>query len=304
MEVKRSSDLTNQPIDESTNTIELLAPAKINLFLYVVGQRPDGYHELCSLMCCVALFDRLSIELGGLQTRIFCDPSDLPDDDSNLALKAAVVFNRTLTDLSDIVPCNVSIRLIKQIPTGAGLGGGSSDAAAVLSGLNEFYHRPFDRRELHHMALSLGADVPFFIDQRPALAEGVGERLTPYTGLPSLWAVLVYPGFSLSTAQVFKNLNLALTKTKKKFRYFPFKNGKFSVSHHLHNDLEAGVGDHFPVIEKIKEDLLNQGAIGSLMTGSGSVVYGLFADEAEALKAKAVLDRQSGRTAFAAKVLT
>jgi 4-diphosphocytidyl-2-C-methyl-D-erythritol kinase len=155
------------------------------------------------------------------------------------------------------------------------------------------------------MAVRLGADVPFFIDARPATAQGIGERLTPYEGLPPLWAVLIYPGFGLSTAQVYNGFNLALTKSKKKLRNLPFKNGFFSATHHLHNDLEAGVGDHFAVIEKVKRALLDKGAIGSLMTGSGSVVYGLFADEIGANRAKAAmdLDDMPGQRGFVARLL-
>ncbi|MFZ1985183.1 MAG: 4-(cytidine 5'-diphospho)-2-C-methyl-D-erythritol kinase [Desulfatitalea sp.] len=286
-------------------TIELLAPAKINLCLHVLGRRPDGYHELYSLICCVALYDRLLLTLGGSADEIVCDPPWVPADSSNLALKAAVLFNDTLAGETDRTVQRVAIQLSKCIPVGAGLGGGSSDAAAVLNGLNRHYGRPLDRHHLHALALRLGADVPFFIDQRPAIAQGIGERLTPYEGLPPLWAVLVYPGFALSTVQVYQSLNLALTKSKKKIRYFRFKKGNFSVTHHLHNDLEAGVGDHLPVIEKIKDELSNQGAIGSLMTGSGSVVYGLFADEAGARRAKAAvdLDPTPGRRTFVAGLL-
>jgi 4-diphosphocytidyl-2-C-methyl-D-erythritol kinase len=297
-------DFANQRLNGST-PIELLAPAKINLCLHVLGRRPDGYHELYSLICCVALYDRLRLTLGGSADEIVCDPSWVPADGSNLALKAALLFNDTLAGETDRTVQRVAIHLNKCIPMEAGLGGGSSDAAAVLNGLNRYYGRPLDRQHLHALALRLGADVPFFIDQRPAIAQGIGERLTPYEGLPPLWSVLVYPGFGLSTVQVYKNLNLALTKSKKKLRYFPFKNGIFSATHHLHNDLEAGVGDQFPVIEKIKAELLNQGAIGSLMTGSGSVVYGLFADEASAHRAKAALDLDPtpGRRTFVAGLL-
>jgi 4-diphosphocytidyl-2-C-methyl-D-erythritol kinase len=299
---KRMDESTFQRIDESTS-IELLAPAKINLFLYVLGRRIDGYHELFSLMCCISLYDRLVLKAGEPQNEIICSHPGLPCDASNLALKALLAFNQSLRRDTEIIPRMISIRLTKHIPVGAGLGGGSSDAAAVLNGLNRFYGRPFGRDRLLEMALGLGADVPFFIDQRPALAEGIGERLTPYHRLPPLWTVLVYPGFALSTAQVFKNLNLALTKSKKKLRNFPFNNGNFSAPHHLHNDLEAGVGDRFPVIQQIKQELLALGAIGSLMTGSGSGVYGLFAEEAVAQEAKAALGELPERQVFAARLL-
>lgn len=296
---------TNQPIDRSTDqpAIELLAPAKINLFLHVVGRRPDGYHELYSLMCCVGLYDRLIVEVGAAQNEIHCDASQLPCDPTNLALKAALLFNQSLQSLAGQSPVPVAIHLHKQIPVGAGLGGGSSDAAAILNGLNRYHGNPFDLFQLQALALQLGADVPFFLEGRPAIAQGIGERLTLCTGLPAYWVVLIYPGFGVSTAQVYKNLNLALTKSKKKLRNLPFINGDFSPSHHLHNDLEAGVGDHFTVIAKLKEDLLNQGAIGSLMTGSGSAVFGLFHDETRAQHAKTALSQLPGSQVFVTRML-
>ena len=298
------NESTQRRINVSAGTIELLAPAKINLFLYVTGRRPDGYHELCSLMCCVSLYDRIVIRMGVPGNEIICDHPDAPGNENNLAFKAAILFNDVLFNEARITPDKLSIHLDKQIPVGAGLGGGSSDAAAVLNGLNAYYDQPLDRRQLHAMALTLGADVPFFIDQIPALAQGVGERLTPYEGLPSLWAVLIYPGFGISTAQVFKNFKLRLTKSEKELRYFPFKNRKFDASRHLYNDLEQGVGNHSQVIEKSKKDLLALGALGALMTGSGSVVFGLFTDEAGAQSAKHVLEQQAGRTIWVAQLIT
>lgn len=283
--------------------MELLAPAKINLFLYVTGRRPDGYHELCSLMCAVAIHDRLVLRIGGARNTVDCHGCDLPLDDTNLALRAVTVFNAALTAETDLRPEKVAIRLVKKIPVGAGLGGGSSDAAAVLKGLDAYHGHPFDEGRLCALALTLGADVPFFIRGRPALVTGIGERIRPYAGLPAMDVVIVYPGFGLSTAAVFKNLNLALTKSKKKLRYFPFNNGSFSATHHLHNDLEAGVGEQFTVLADIKERLCRLGAMGAAMTGSGSAVFGLFANAADALKAKDVLDRQPGWQVFATRLL-
>lgn len=284
--------------------MELWAPAKINLFLRVTGRRPDGYHELRSLMCCVDLCDRVVLQPGASRSEIVCTHPAVPCDAANLALKAAVRFNLALDAETGLTPLNVAIHLTKHIPVGAGLGGGSSDAAAVLKGLNRHYGNPFDTRRLHALALSLGADVPFFIDGRPALVAGIGEKLTPYVGLPAWHVVLVYPGFGLSTARVYEGLNLALTKSKKKLRYIPFNNGGFRATHHLRNDLEAGVGDQFSVIADIKAQLLRQGAMGSLMTGSGSAVFGLFADAASASKAKAALDRHDQWQVFATRLLT
>lgn len=287
----------------SNQVIALSAPAKINLFLYVTGRRPDGYHELCSLMCCVGLYDQMTLTLGSSRNEIVCDQPDVPSNAANLALKAVLTYNEALARHASFAPLKVAIELNKQIPTGAGLGGGSSDAAAVLKGLNRHYHEPFDQKQLMQMALSLGADVPFFIEGRPAIARGIGEQLAYFEGLSPLWVLLIYPGFGLSTARVFKNVTLALTKSEKELRYFPFKNGKFSVAHHLHNDLEHAVGAYFPEVQRYKKALLSQGAMGALMTGSGSVVFGLFGNEHQAQKAKHNLEQQPGTRIMIAQLL-
>jgi len=283
--------------------IELLAPAKINLFLHVLGRRSDGFHDLCSLMCCVSLYDRLVLTPAGFEREMSCSDPDLPCDDTNLALKALRAFNRSLSREIGIEPHGFSIHLDKRIPVAAGLGGGSSDAAAVLKGLNRYHGNPFDRQALLSLAARLGADVPFFIDQRPAVAAGIGERLTAYHGLPPLGALLVCPDFGISTAEVFENLNFGLTKSKKKLRYLPFKNGNFSANKHLHNDLEAGVIRRFPVIARIKKMLQDQGAIGSMMSGSGSTVFGLFVDQAAAERAEKTLDRPDAWQVYATRLL-
>jgi 4-diphosphocytidyl-2-C-methyl-D-erythritol kinase len=269
--------------------MKIRAPAKINLFLQVLGRRDDGFHELRSLMCCVALHDTLVLDIGTARSELTCSDNRIPCDENNLALKAVLLFNRVLATETAIAPLNVSIELIKRIPAGAGLGGGSSDAAAVLNHLNRYYGNPLNNERLHALALALGADVPFFIHGRPAIATGVGERLEPYAGLHPWGVVVVYPGFGLSTAEVFKNLNLGLTKCEKRLRYFPFKYGKFDIVRHLCNDLETVAVHRFPVIETIKKELLNQGAMGSLMTGSGSAVFGLFSDLKAARRAADVV---------------
>ncbi len=272
--------------------MEIQAPAKINLFLEILRRRDDGYHELRTLMCCIGLCDTLKVTLGGTANRIRCDHPDVPSDESNLALKAAELFNQTLVEQAGIESRHVTIELTKNIPAGAGLGGGSSDAAAVLNLLNDAYKNPFSVARLQHMASALGADVPFFILRQPALAGGIGEQLESFGGLSPWGVVVVYPGFGVSTAQVFENLNLGLTKCKKKLRYSLFHQGKFDPSRHLCNDLETVAIRRFPLLGEIKKDLLNQGAIGSLMTGSGSAVFGLFTDISAARRAANRMRRQ------------
>jgi 4-diphosphocytidyl-2-C-methyl-D-erythritol kinase len=283
--------------------LSVAAPAKINLFLQVIGRRQDGYHELRTLMCCVGLYDRLHLRFGTRSNEFFCKYPQVPSDGRNLACRAAECFNKHLAAETNSIAQNLSIQLIKSIPAGGGLGGGSSDAAAVLKACNRFYGEPFNRDRLTAMALTLGADVPFFIDQVPALATGVGEKLSPYDGLSPLGVVLVYPGFGISTAEVFKNLNLRLTKCEKKIRYFSFINEKFSATRHLCNDLESAVVERFPIIKRIKKELLDKGAMGALMTGSGSTVFGLFANLADARAAARLLKRQNGWRIFSTQIV-
>jgi 4-diphosphocytidyl-2-C-methyl-D-erythritol kinase len=281
----------------------LSAPAKINLFLQVTGRRSDGYHELRSLMCCVGLFDTLTLTIGTDQSGIECNHPDVPGDKTNLAFQAAQLYGRELESHTGICPHNVFIKLDKTIPVGAGLGGGSSNAAAVLKGLNRHYKEPFSRADLGSMAVRLGADVPFFIDAVPSLATGIGERLTPIRGLSPLEVLLVYPGFGISTAEAFKNLNLRLTKCEKKLRNLSFDATGFDAVRYLCNDLETAVAKRYPVIEEIKKELIKQGAKGALMTGSGSTVFGIFSSATDSRKAEKVFARHNGWAVFATRLL-
>lgn len=283
--------------------MELRAPAKVNLYLKVVGRRPDGYHELISLMSCVGIYDRITLTFGVGTTGIEAGASDLPCDRSNIALAAALNFQQALERSGRAKQTSVFIQLNKIIPIGAGLGGGSSDAATVLKGLNAHHGHPFQRHELLALALELGADVPFFIDARPAIAQGVGEKLRPYQGLPAADIVIVYPGIGISTAKVFQNLNLRLTKRQKENRNFPFENGDFIVPEHLSNDLESVARRFCPIIGDIKTALLNLGATGAMMTGSGSAVFGLFDTSAKASEAGRMLQKNGQFQVFITRLL-
>ena len=152
--------------------MKILSPAKINLFLQITGRRNDGYHDLVTLMCCVGLYDTVSLVFGAKETTVACDHPNVPEDETNLAFGAASLFLKALNKNE-----GVKIFIQKQIPVAAGLGGGSSNAAAVFLGLNRYYGYPFSTEELMSMGLSIGADVPFFIFQRPAIASGIGEKL-------------------------------------------------------------------------------------------------------------------------------
>jgi len=264
--------------------MRILSPAKINLFLKITGKRPDGYHDLVSLMCCVGLYDTVSLSFGVKETSVSCRYPDVPEDETNLAAAAASLFFNTL-NIND----GVKISIEKQIPVGAGLGGGSSNAAAVFLGLNRYYGDAFSQEKLISMGRSIGADVPFFIFRKPAIVSGIGETLNAYQGLESFKVLLVFPGFGISTAKVYKNLNLGLTNCKKKLRSFLLNQQSFDPGCHLCNDLEPTVASMYPGIFTAKEALLKHGALGALMSGSGSTVFGLFSDSHTAFKANRAL---------------
>jgi len=270
-----------------------LYPAKINLFLQVTGKRADGYHELFSLMCCVDLFDKIFLQFGLKNIQIESSHPQIPLDDTNLAHRAATVFFKALN-----VNDGLKIFIDKFIPVAAGLGGGSSNAASVLKGLNHHYGNPFSRNQLMSMGLGLGADVPFFLFGKPALASGIGEKLEAYPGPLPFHIVVVYPGFKVSTREVFQNLNLGLTNCEKKIKK-PFSiKIDFDPGLHLCNDLEIVTASEYPVITSIKEQLLIQGASGALMSGSGPTVFGLFSDSHTAERAKQAIDENTRWDAF------
>jgi len=254
--------------------MKILSPAKINLFLHVCGKRADGYHELFSLMCCVTLFDELSLQIGrGKSTEIHCSHPALPSDKTNLAHRAACLFQSKLG-----LTRGIHIDLNKRIPVAAGLGGGSSNAASILMALNTYYDHPFSREQLMDLGLALGADVPFFIFHRPAIATGVGEKLVAFEGALPYRILLLFPGFKVSTAETFQNLNFGLTNEQKKPTSNDLKRNRFDPAYHLINDLERVTAQKHPDIGLAKEKLLNLGAIGALMSGSGPTVFGLFAN--------------------------
>jgi 4-diphosphocytidyl-2-C-methyl-D-erythritol kinase len=279
--------------------MKIFSPAKINLFLQVLGKRPDGYHDLMSLMCCIGLYDTVLLTFGVKNIAVSCHHPGVPEDDKNLAFGAAHLFLKTLNKNE-----GVKIVIQKQIPVAAGLGGGSSNAAAVFLGLNRYYGYPFSTEELMSMGLSIGADVPFFIFQKPAIATGIGEKLEAYQNLKNLKILLVFPDISVSTADVYKKLNLGLTKCEKKLKSFLLNKQRFDPRYHLCNDLEAVTASTYPVIKTVKEALLSHGALGALMTGSGPTIFGLFSDSNAALKASQALFRIHKWETYLADMIT
>jgi len=263
------------------SSITALSPAKINLLLKVLKKREDGYHELYTLMQPVSLFDKIFIDAAdGEGISIECSHSGVPSDNSNLACRAASLFLEKTA-----LKKRVSLNIEKTIPVGAGLGGGSSNAATVLISLNKLLNAGLSDDELKDMGAKIGSDVPFFIMQSPAIATGRGEALRAVR-LPALYYVLINPGFSVSTKWVYENLNLTNNPEDNIFIYSDrlFESEK-TLADNLANDLEAVTLTKFPEIERLKRLLLEAGAEGALMSGSGPTVFGLFTEEEEAIGA-------------------
>lgn len=252
--------------------MEIQSPAKINLFLEICNKRPDGYHNLNTLMCCISLYDIVRLTFGQKNISVHCAHPDVPENETNLAWRAAQLFFDTAR-----IDEGVRIDIEKNIPIGAGLGGGSSNAAAVLKGLNSYYGSPVSETPLMAAGKSIGADVPFFIYGKPAVATGIGDILTPCDCIKSCPIILIYPSVPVSTAEVYKKLNLTLTKTKKINTKTLFElNLDQDSAKELFNDLESVAVKICPEILEVKASLLANNALTALMTGSGSAVFGLF----------------------------
>lgn len=274
----------------TAETLALDAPAKINLYLRVTGRRADGYHYLATLMQKVSLFDRVLLRKIDTGIRVFCPDSGLPENEGNLVYRAARLFLQTMAQRLH-GELGVEITLHKKIPLAAGLGGGSSDAAAVLLGLNRLFATRCTESELLAMGGRLGADVPLFIVDWPvAWATGIGDRLhhaVPVTGYRIL---LVNPGFSVATAWVYEKF--ALTAAGKKINLHNFHDEHAEGADcpftrrairpdELVNDLEAVTARQFQQISSLRERLLKGGAVAAMMTGSGPSVFGLFQEQEE-----------------------
>ncbi len=267
------------------NSIKLLSPAKVNLTLRVLGQRPDGYHEISTIMQPVDLFDEISIETGGNEgIEIDSSGIEIPAGKDNLAWKAADMFLQECG-----INTGVKIFIRKNIPAGAGLGGGSSNAAAVLTGLNKI-SSALTEEKLLSIAPRLGADVPFFIRSVTALAEGIGEKITVLKDFPLFSYVILCPPLHVSTGDVYMKWD-EMHKTgaeedlpgrggiADEIERFKQEKGELPLS----NDLEIPAMELHPEIKAFKEILASLGAKDILMTGSGSAVFAAFRNEREAL---------------------
>ncbi len=265
------------------------APAKVNLILDVLGRRADGYHDVAMLMVRLSLHDQVRVVLdSGSAIVATCPGLELAPGEQNIAARAARLLLDHLGERR-----GVAIHIEKNIPAAAGLGGGSSDAAAVLLALNDLLGAGLSRGELQALGVRLGADVPFFLcGEMAAWATGIGERLEPWRGLPPCWLVLVNPRFAVSTAWVYQNLGLTHPRRMSKIPRFPVRVGELVQL--LRNDLETVTVSRHPEIAAIKGRLAEMGALGALMSGSGPTVFGVFAGQTAAEQAATELARGSG----------
>ena len=266
--------------------MQVLAPAKINLSLKILGRRNDGFHELDTLIAPISLYDEIRIDKGRLGNGIEfrCDDPSVPQGDDNLAVRAAKAFFAT----TKIEPA-VSIELKKKIPHGAGLGGGSSDAASALLALNDLFETKLSREALAEMAEPLGSDVPFFLFQSEAVCKGHGEMVAPVKLQRQFSILLMKPAFAVSTAWAYSHWQYS-----RELPGIPYEAQEFADQTFV-NDLERPVFEKFVFLAQLKMWLLSQSEVGAgLMSGSGSTMFAVMRENADAdsvaTRTKAQLD--------------
>ena len=267
------------------------ANCKINVHLRIVGKLPNGYHELETIFQEIAIFDEIDIRSNSTGEITFQSSGiKIPDDGVNICTKSAEILQKKFNVKNG---CNISLK--KNIPIGAGLGGGSSDSATVLKALNDLWELKLSDSELEKIGLELGADVPFFIKGGCALATGIGEKLTQInTVLKDGYILLIYPNIHVNTSDAYRNLNLNLTKNTSNGIFALALNSSSDI--HLNydeftNDFESYVFKEHGEIERIKNALLNKGAEYAAMSGSGSTVFGFFKDKLKLEKSKNLIDQ-------------
>jgi len=277
-------------------TIERRSPCKVNLVLNILGKRADGFHELETVMHPIAYYDHLTFKCNGSVRKtgsgepinLSCSDPSLPTDKSNLVYRAAQSFLQA-AGIKDVV----SIHLEKRIPMAAGLGGGSGNAAMTLLGLNELFGSPLGPKKLDGIAASLGSDIPFFLQDGPALATGRGDQIKTLPSFPALKGtafLLIHPGFGIATAWAYQQLA----------RFPEVLNGRHgraeqliaALNHSasgpgeacklLYNSLEAPALEKYPLLQLFQDFLRSNGAVGTLMSGSGSTTFAIAKDQATA----------------------
>ncbi|HEU0011059.1 MAG TPA: 4-(cytidine 5'-diphospho)-2-C-methyl-D-erythritol kinase [Verrucomicrobiae bacterium] len=278
--------------------LEKKSPCKVNLLLNILGPRPDGFHELETILQPVKLYDTLRFTRLGQTLELSCSDPSLPTDSRNLVHRAATAFLEAAGARE-----GVRIYLEKKIPQAAGLGGGSGNAATTLLGLNELFGLPLSAGQLHDLAARLGSDVPFFLQNQPALATGRGEHIEPLAPFPALAGamfLLIHPGFGISTAWAYKQL----------VRFPAALNGQpgrarklidlllgadlAAAGREFYNTLEAPALEKFPLLALFQEFLRAQGVPATLMSGSGSTTFTIVRTETEARKLESQIQAKFG----------
>lgn len=252
------------------------APAKINFALDVLGKRPNGYHDVAMIMQTVALYDTITVNTDCQEIKLSSNCAEIPLDESNIAYRAAQYIKNKYN-----IESGVHIHIEKRIPVAAGLAGGSTDAAAVLKLLNKAWELGLSTAELMEAGLTLGADVPFCIQGGTCLAEGLGEKLTIIDKTPDCYVLLVKPSFGVSTKEVYQGLKLDEISNRPNIPEMLQaieKDDIKALCHSMGNVLETVTTNKHPFIIELKQKMIEYGAVGSLMSGSGPTVFGIFED--------------------------
>lgn len=275
--------------------VSVNAPAKINLGLQILGKREDGFHDLISIFQTIDLYDCLTFKPASAGETIFsCSDRALPQGKDNLVCRAVDIF-REATGIEE----GIEIHLKKHIPYGAGLGGGSSDAASVLLALNDLWCTEFDIKKLQDLGLQLGSDVPFFMQKGTALVQGRGERLCYIPWRADVYYVLVAPTFEVATGWAYANYKKALTGNGGYANFLnsvnPDEMGAFDLLRHLENDFLPLILQTHPEVGSILQKLEDYGAVATSLSGSGSTLYGVFKEKREAQEACSAFEKGGNR---------
>jgi 4-diphosphocytidyl-2-C-methyl-D-erythritol kinase len=280
--------------------LEKQSACKVNLLLNILGKRPDGFHELETVMHPVPVYDRLTFQRSGHGIQLTCSEPNLPTDSRNLVYRAAEAFLKA-ADIHD----GITLHLEKRIPLAAGLGGGSGNAATTLLGLNEIFGNPLAHGQLHTIAASLGSDIPFFLQDKPALATGRGEKIQSLDFFPALRGtalLLIHPGFGIATTWAYQQLanfpealNGRPDRAQKLVSLLRTADLK-SAAAEFYNSLEAPALEKYPLLALFQEFLRENGVAGTLMSGSGSTTFAIVADQNEAEKLRDRFKSRFGAT--------
>lgn len=269
--------------------IKIRAFAKVNLGLSVLGKRKDGYHNIETILQTISLYDEIDISINGKSILMTTDNPELPLDESNLCYRAARIFLKTTSQKPGI-----KIHIKKNIPIGAGLGGGSSDAASVLTGLHLLLTPDISKEKMKNMAISIGSDVPFFIDGGTAFVSGKGEKIKSIKPEPFFNYLVVFPGFGIDTKWAYEKINY-LTKKKNYIRISTCNFNAGDIAGNmvlLKNDFEEVVLREYKELKKIRQFLNQNGASLVSLSGSGSSIYGIFDNRKKLNNARILLDKE------------